>query len=190
MKNLRHIYIKNMVCDRCIKVVKEELEKTGLEVADIKLGEAEVNGEDIQVSKIKEVLEENGFELLENKNVKLIGRVKTLIIELIHHNKSGNTIKENYSEYISRAIGKDYTSISHLFSSIENITIEKYIIHQKVEKVKELLIYDELTLSEISYQLGYSSVGHLSSQFKQVTGMSPSEFKKLKSHTRKSLDQI
>jgi AraC family transcriptional regulator len=189
MGNLQHIYIKNMVCDRCIKVVKEELEKAGLEVAYIKLGEAEVSG-DIQTARIKEVLEENGFELLENKNVKIIGRVKTLLIELIHHNKSGNTLKENYSDYISRTIGKDYAYISHLFSSVENITIEKYIIHQKAEKVKELLVYNELTLSEISYQLGYSSVGHLSSQFKQVTGMSPSEFKKLKSHMRKSLDQI
>jgi AraC family transcriptional regulator len=188
---IEHIYIKNMVCNRCIKVVQEEFEKLNLLVKDIRLGEAVIEGtEKVNPNKIKEVLEKNGFELLEDKNVKLIEQVKTLVIELIHHNKKGELLKENYSDYISKKIGKDYSYISHLFSSVEGITIEKYIIQQKIEKVKELLIYDELTLSEISYQLGYSSVGHLSSQFKQVTGMSPSEFKKLTSKDRKPLDEV
>ena len=188
---IQHLHIKNMVCNRCIKVVKEELEEIDLNVKDIKLGEVVVeSAKQIDLEKVKEVLEKNGFELLEDKNVKLIDRIKTIIIELIHHNKKSEALKENYSEYISKEIGKDYSYISHLFSSVENITIEKYIIHQKIEKVKELLVYGELTLGEISYQLGYSSVGHLSSQFKQVTGMSPSDFKKMKSKDRTPLDEV
>jgi AraC-like DNA-binding protein len=180
-----------MVCNRCIKVVKDEFEKLNYNVKDIKLGEVVLeSNESINIQNIKKVLEENGFELLEDKNVKLIDRIKTFIIEHIHHNKKSEPLKENYSGYISKKIGKDYAYLSHLFSSIEGITIEKYIIHQKLEKVKELLIYDELTLSEIAYRLGYSNVGHLSSQFKQITGMSPSEFKKMLSKDRKSLDEI
>lgn len=185
--NSSHLYIKNMVCNRCIKVVKEELEKLGLEVRDIKLGEARVKANDISLAKIQKALEENGFELLEDKHAILIDRIKTIIIELTHHNRSGK-IKGNFSDYLSKETGKDYHFLSHLFSSTEGITIEKYAIHQRIEKAKELLMYGELTLSEISYELDYSSVGHLSSQFKQVTGMSPSAFKKLGS--RNTLDQV
>lgn len=184
-----HLYIKNMVCDRCIKVVKDELEKIGLTVNNIILGEAEIeNPNRIDKATIAHTLESSGFELLEDKNIRLVERIKTFIIELIHRNSQ--EIQTNFSILISQELGKDYHYLSTLFSSIENITIEKFIILQKIEKVKELLIYDELTLSEISYKLGYSSVAHLSSQFKQVTGFTPSNFKKLKSKPRNSLDKV
>ena len=186
-----HIYIKNMVCNRCVKVVKEGLEKIGLEVDYIRAScEAEINSpKEIDPEKIKAVLEENGFELLEDKNHKLIEKVKTLIIDLID-NKKGEKLNQNYSDILSKEIGKDYHTISTLFSSTENITIEKYIILQKIERIKELIVYDELNLSEIAFRLGYSSVAHLSNQFKQVTGMSPSEFKKLRNKDRKPLDRV
>jgi AraC family transcriptional regulator len=184
-----HLYIKNMVCNRCIKVVREELEKLSMKVKDIQLGEAVIEAaEEPDMSKIKEVMEANGFEVLEDKKVKLVEKIKTLLIEQIHHQEGKFGL--NYSEFLSKEIGRDYHSLSQLFSSIENLTIEKFIILQKIEKVKEYLIYNELTLSELAYKLGYSSVAHLSNQFKQVTGFSPSEFKKLKTHQRKPLDGI
>ncbi|MBO9701011.1 MAG: helix-turn-helix domain-containing protein [Sporocytophaga sp.] len=184
-----HLYIKNMVCNRCIKVVKDELEKLSVNVKDIRLGEVVIDApKEPEMSKIKEVLEENGFELLEDKKVKLVEKIKTLLIEQIHHHEG--ELDVNYSEFLAKEVGKDYHTLSNLFSSIENLTIEKYIILQKIEKVKEYLIYNELTLSELAYKLGYSSVAHLSNQFKQITGFSSSEFKKLKGHQRKPLDDI
>ncbi|GAL86533.1 AraC family transcriptional regulator [Sporocytophaga myxococcoides] len=184
-----HLYIKNMVCNRCIKVVREELEKLSVNVKDIRLGEVIINSpNEPNMTKIKEVLEENGFELLEDKKIKLVEKIKTLLIDQIHHHEG--ELEVNYSEFLSKEIGKDYHTLSNLFSSIENLTIEKFIILQKIEKVKEYLIYNELTLSELAYKLGYSSVAHLSNQFKQITGFSPSEFKKLKTHQRKPLDGI
>lgn len=185
------LYIKNMVCPRCIKVVKDELEKLNIEIEHIELGKVETRQElqETQVATIKNVLIENGFELIDDKKSQLIDHIKTRIIEKIHHtDDAANT--ENFSHFISGELGHDYSYLSKLFSSVEGITIEKYIINQKIEKVKELLVYDELTLNEISYQLGYSSVQHLSNQFKKVTGLSPSHFKKLKENRRKSLDEI
>lgn len=183
-----HFYIKNMVCDRCIRVVREELEKMGLKVTSIKLGEAVVEGNvPVEKEEVSRVLSDAGFELLEDKNFKLIERIKTLIIDVIHHKTE---FSGNFSDYISKEIGRDYHYLSSLFSSMENITIEKFIILQKIEKVKELLVYGELTLSEIAYQLNYSSVAHLSSQFKQVTGHTPTEFKKLKQQPRVPLDKV
>lgn len=181
--------IKNMVCDRCIRVVKEELEKLHYAVKDIKLGQVSIEAKlSIDHEAIKTALEQSGFELLEDKKVQLVERIKNLVVELIHH--SEESVKTTYSEYLSAELGKDYSYLSNLFSSVENITIEKYIILQKIEKVKELLVYDELTLSEISYRLGYSSVAHLSSQFKQTTGFTPTAFKQQKSKPRKALDRI
>jgi AraC-like DNA-binding protein len=183
------IYIKNMVCDRCIRVVKEELDKLGIQVYGIKLGEVHILSSDkINRQQLAETLHKAGFELLEDKNIRLVEKIKTLIIDSIHHHPQELT--GTFSEYISHQIGKDYHYLSSLFSSIENITIEKYTILQKIEKVKEYLVYDELNLSEISYKLGYSSVAHLSSQFKQVTGLTPTEFKKLKDRPRNSLDSV
>jgi AraC-like DNA-binding protein len=185
------LYIKNMVCNRCIKVVDEELSKLGLTVKNIKLGEviAETDDESFPMKKIEKILSDNGFELIDDMNAKIIEKIKVLIINKIHYSnqKAG---KINFSKYLSGEIGKNYSHLSSLFSSKEGITIEKFIIHQKIERVKELLAYNELTLSEIAYSNGYSSVQHLSSQFKQVTGMKPSDFKKSKEPVRKSLDKI
>lgn len=180
-----------MVCNRCIKVVNEELSNLGLRVINIKLGEVMVETDDdsFPMKKIKDILSENGFKLIDDINAKMIEKIKVLIINKIHFS-SQETGKLNFSKYLSREIGKNYSHLSTIFSSKEGITIEKFIIHQKIEKVKELLAYNELTLSEIAYTNGYSSVQHLSNQFKQVTGMKPSDFKKLKEPIRKPLDKI
>jgi len=186
------LHIKNMVCPRCIKVVRDEFEKLGLNIEQIELGKVVVvtnKIHDNKIIEIREVLRENGFELIDDKRSKLIDSIKTLIIEEIHYSENPfNSL--NSSEYIANKINYDYSYLSNLFSSVEGITIEKYIINQKIEKVKELLVYDQLTLNEISYQLGYSSVQHLSSQFKKVTGLSPSHFKNLKENKRKPLDKV
>jgi len=186
------LHIKNMVCNRCIKVVREELEKQDYTVEKIELGEVVITSDKkkFQVDKIKKTLEENGFELIGSRNANIIERVKILIIKLIHHNSTENQSDINLHNEIIKEAGLSYQYVSSLFSSMEGITIEKFIIHQKIEKVKELIVYDELTLSEIAYRLGYSSVQHLSNQFKKITGLSPSYFKKLKSKKRKSLDRI
>lgn len=180
-----------MVCNRCIKVVTDEFQKLNLTIEEIELGKVVVSQvlDSERINQIKSVLLENGFELIDDKKSKLIDRIKTIIIERIHHSKKTNTLI-NTSDYISGELGYDYSYLSNLFSSVEGITIEKYIIHQKIEKVKELLVYDELSLKEISYLLDYSSVSYLSNQFKKVTGLTPSHFKKLKENKRKSLDKV
>ncbi len=184
------LFIKNMVCPRCIKVVKEELEKLNIEVTNIFLGEVEIknNLSERQKENIKSVLFENGFELIENKFVKLIEEIKNSIIQLIQTNTE--KLHYNLSDFLEQKLSKDYSYLSSLFSSKENITIEQFYILQKIEKVKELLKYDELSLSEISYKLGYNSVNHLSSQFKKSTRMTAKEFKKNTSAKRKPIDKI
>jgi AraC-like DNA-binding protein len=186
------LHIKNMVCNRCIKVVREELEKLGYTVEKIELGEVIITSDKMkfQLDKIKTSLEENGFELIDSRNANIIERVKILMINFIHYNSTENQSDINLHDEIIKEAGLSYQYVSSLFSSMEGITIEKFIIHQKIEKVKELIVYDELTLSEIAYRLGYSSVQHLSNQFKKITGLSPSYFKMLKSKKRKFLDRI
>ena len=181
--------IKNMVCNRCIKVVKEELEKLDLDVRSIILGEAIVSGEekDLPMTEIKKVLTENGFELIEDKKAKTIEQIKIIVIEHIYNDSEKD---KNISNVLVEKTGYDYNYLSSLFSSIENITIEHFFILQKIERAKELLKYGELTLSEISYQLGYSSVQHLSNQFKKVTGLTASQFKDLTNQERKPIDKI
>ena len=183
--------IKNMVCPRCIKVVKEELEKLGYETAIERLGSATIKYSDdkLDLNKISQVLNKNGFELLVEKNAKLIDELKSLIIDLIYTEQL-EELNINLSDYLSNKLNHDYSHISTLFSSVEGITVEKYFIMQKIEHVKELLIYDELSLSEISYKLGYSNVQYPSTQFKKITGMSPSEFKTLRNRARISIDKI
>ncbi len=185
------IYIKNMVCNRCIKVVNEELTKLGFTISGIELGKVNIKQQlnDSDLEKIKIRLDELGFELIDDYKSRIINQIKTLIIEIIHHQKEKDEYK-NSSEILATEIGKDYSYLSNLFSSIEGITIEKYTILQKIEKVKELLVYDELNLSEISVQMGYSSAQHLSSQFKKITGLSPSHFKKLRNLKRNPLDKV
>ncbi len=186
------LLIKNMVCNRCIKVVGEELRKLGIDVLSITLGEVVVRGSKNQLplDKMKIVLEENGFELIENKNARIIEKIKLTILELIRSENIDLSSTENYSDIIVEKLGLDYHYLSSLFSSVENITIEHFIILQKIERAKELLKYGELTLSEISYRLGYSSVQHLSNQFRKVTGMTASQFKNMTDNTRKSLDSL
>jgi AraC family transcriptional regulator len=189
--NKRTLYIKNMVCNRCIKVVKEELEKLGLNIDHILLGEAVVSTrQNINEDKIREVLEQNGFELIDDKQAKIIEKIKVIVIELIQKQSEDNLTGINFSDYISDSLGKSHQYLSTLFSSHEGVTLETYIINQKIEKVKEQLVYNELSLTEISYRLGYSSVQHLSSQFKKITGLTPSEFKHLRKKVRKPLDKV
>lgn len=184
------IYIKNMVCDRCVLVVKQELEKIKIVPSLVALGETEIpdNTPEAQLLQLRQSLAGVGFELLDDNRKKIIEKIKTTIIEHIHQNDTDD--KHNFSGILSKALHKDYSYLSGLFSEVEGITIEKYVISQKIERVKELLVYDELNLSEIAYQLGYSSVAHLSVQFKKVTGLTPSYFKKKGGIHRKPLDKI
>ena len=169
-----------MVCNRCIRVVDEELRKLGHDVLSIALGDARIarQPDAAELAKIRLVLEQNGFELIEDRGAKTIERIKHAVLKLVRRDAEEQPLTENYSRYISRELGLEYHSLSMLFSSMESVTLEHYVILQKIERVKELLKYGELTLSEISYKLGYSSVAHLSNQFKKVTGMTPSGFKK------------
>ncbi|MEJ7768249.1 MAG: AraC family transcriptional regulator [Chitinophagaceae bacterium] len=185
-----HLYIKNMVCHRCILVVKQELEKLNIPLCNITLGEVETEhalapGKIEQLSNNLSIL---GFELLDNAKQQLIEKIKNIVINQIHYSEEERHL--NFSVILSRSLHKDYSYLSNLFSEVEGITIEKYVINQKIEKVKELIIYDQLSLSEIAYKQGYSSVAHLSNQFKKVTGLTPSHFKKVGQNKRKPLDQI
>ncbi|MCV9933469.1 helix-turn-helix domain-containing protein [Flavobacterium sp. LS1R47] len=184
------LYIKNMVCSRCKMVVKSELEKLGLHPVAVELGEVEIQEATIDSLKedLVEVLNSLGFELIDDKKSKIIEKAKTLIIELVHY--KNNDLSTNLSHYLSTNLQHDYNSLSNLFTEVEGTTIEKYFISQKIEKVKELLIYDELSLSEIAFQLQYSSVAHLSNQFKKVTGFSPSYYKQLKDKKRKQIEDL
>ena len=166
-----------MVCIRCKMVVKEELTKLGLHYTSVELGEAEVL-ENISVKQhdqIRIALLKSGLELMDDKKSVLIQKIKNVIIELVHYSEEPLTI--NFSEYLSQQLHHDYTYLANLFSEVQGTTIEKFLIAHKIERVKELLVYNELNLTEIAYKLHYSSVAHLSAQFKKVTGLTPSHFK-------------
>jgi len=184
------LYIKNMVCSRCKMVVKSELEKLGLLLLSVELGEVELKEEPDEdtLSQINQALTKVGFALIDDRKSQLIEKVKNIIVELVHSHNS--ELKTNLSDYITERISHSYNYISSLFTEVEGTTIEQYFILQKVERVKELLVYGELTISEIAFQTGYSSVAHLSSQFKKVTGLNPSHFKGIKAVKRKPLDQL
>lgn len=183
------LHIKNMVCPRCVLAVKDLLYKLNYNLIDIKLGEVVIKTDQIDFDKIRSGLNELGFELLEDKKLQIIEKIKTLIIYYIHYGED-HLLKTNFSDYLVEKMGKDYNYLTSLFSSIENITIEKYLIKQKVEKVKELIVYDELNINEIALKLNYSSSAHLSSQFKNETGLTPSQFKKIQNKNRKNLTDI
>jgi len=191
MESRKELYIKNMVCNRCIKVISDEFNKLGAEIEDITLGivvlKKALNAD--RLNEIRKTLIESGFELIDDRKSRIIDKIKTELINIIYSSKEFD-IKINMSGYLASKTGYDYSYISNLFSSVEGKTIEQYIINQKIERVKELLVYDELTLTEISYKLGYKSVQHLSTQFKIITGLNPSYFKKLKNKKRISLDEI
>ncbi len=188
------LYIKNMVCDRCKMVVRQELEKQGLTPVKIALGEVTVSEGEIPAvvqKRLDDALLHLGFERIDDRKARLIENIKNKVIELIHYGDPGNR-KLNWSDILSESLHYEYNYLSNLFSSVEGITLEQYIIRQKIEKVKELLFYDELNLSEIARKLGYSSTAHLSGQFKKITGFTPSELKKSRQieDTRKSLDNL
>ena len=183
------LYVKNMVCDRCIRVVTQELKNIGLDVRSVSLGEVKLTGSsrNLPMDQIKKTLDENGFELIEDRKGRTIEELKLAIIRLV---RERGDRKLKYSAYLSKELGIEYHSLSTLFSSVENVTIEQYVILQRVERAKELLKYGELTLSEIAYELGYSSVQHLSSQFKHITGLTPTHFKRMTENMRNPLDHV
>lgn len=185
------LHIKNMVCPRCILVVRDRLTQIGLKVDHVELGYAEVGASklsDLYIQQIKEVLEEVGFELMYDQEAILVEKMKVLVIEYLHELEKKNV--EALSSFLSRNLGKNYTYLSKLFSKVEGRTIQKYLILQKTERVKELLEYDELTLSQIASKLGYSRVHYLSSQFKNVTGEAVSSYKKREEVKRKPLNDL
>jgi AraC-like DNA-binding protein len=192
IKNMSNqtLYIKNMVCDRCKAAVANELEKAGIDFQKVELGEVTLATTPTaeQLESFKSAIQQIGFEWMDDKKSKLIVDIKAAVIKSIRepHQKR----KTNFSNHLAEKLGKDYSSLSSLFSQVEGTTIEQYLIHQKIERAKELLFYDELSLSEIADQLDYSSVAHLSNQFKKVTGLTPSHFKNLKSNLRKPLDKV
>jgi len=184
------LYIKYMVSMRCKKIVKTELQKLSLHFANIDLGEVEIL-EHISKrtrSQLKEALMKNGLELMDDKKSILIERIKNAIVELIHY--SEDQLKVNFSEYLSQKLYYDYNYLSNLFTEVQGTTIEKFIIQHKIERVKELIVYDELSLSEIAFKLHYSSAAHLSNQFKRITGLTPSHFKQLKEKKLINLEDI
>jgi len=184
------LHIKNMVCNRCKMVVKAELEKLGFKPLLVELGEVTLAKNITPEDKIRisDGLNHFGFELLEDKKTQIAEQVKTAIVNLVHYTRE--PLKINLSAYLSDQLKQEYGSLSGIFSEVENQTIEKYFIAQKIEKAKEMLTYGELTLSEIAYQLNYSSVAHLSAQFKKVTGITPSAYKAGSADSRKTLDEI
>ena len=179
-----------MVCNRCILVVQNELDKLGIEATNIKLGEI-ILEKDLTTTEreaLENVLDHLGFQVIDDKKSRMIEKIKNVIIDLVHH--QDNDAKTNLSDVLSDALHHDYNYLSNLFSDIEGTTIEKYFIAQKVEKIKELLVYDELSLSEIADRMNYSSVAYLSNQFKKVTGLTPSHFKQIREDKRKPLDKV
>lgn len=186
-----NLYIKNMVCDRCIMVVRQQLDEQGLNYKNIQLGQVELVEEPdpAKLDAFRETLLTTGFELLDDKKAMLVEQIKNTIISLVQ-GYGEDEFNKKLSAILEEKLQLDYHYFTTLFSAVEGITIEKYAILQRIEKVKELLMYDELSLSEISYQLGYSSVQHLSQQFKKITGLTPTAFKQLKENKRKPLDKI
>jgi AraC family transcriptional regulator len=183
-----------MVCNRCIMVVNQELLQMGLHPEKIELGKVQLSDEHLtaaQLHQLDNMLISRGFERIDDRRSRLIEAIKTKIIHLIHHEESLER-RLNWSTILSEELHLEYNYLSSLFSSVEGITLEHYIINQKIERAKELLFYDELNLTQIAHRLGYSSVAHLSSQFKKVTGLTPSELKKFRNSDqhRKPLDNV
>lgn len=179
-----------MVCNRCIMAVRSELENKGLDILSIELGEVEINNElnKSELHSLDNSLKKLGFEIIEDRKSRIIEQIKNEIVYLVHH--SGEILNTNLSTWLADKLHYDYTYLSNLFSEVEGTTIEKYYIIQRTEKVKELLVYDELSLAEIANMLGYSSAAYLSSQFKKITGLTPTFYKTVKEAKRKNLDDL
>ena len=184
------LYIKYMVSLRCKMVVKAELSNLGLHYMNVSLGEVEImeNLTKIQHDDLKEALHKSGLELMDDRKSMLIEKIKNVIVEMVHY--TDEIPKINFSDYLQGKLHYDYTYLANLFSETEGLTIEHYIMNHKIERVKELIIYDEMNLTEIAAELHYSSVAHLSNQFKKVTGLTPSFFKSLKDKKRNALDGV
>jgi YesN/AraC family two-component response regulator len=184
------LYIKYMVSIRCKMVVKAELKKLGLHFTTVDLGVVEImeNITQEQREQIKTDLLKSGLELMDDKRAILIEKIQNVIVEMVHY--EDELTKVNFSDYLSEKLNYDYTYLANLFSETKGITIEHFIILHKIERVKELIIYDELNLSEIAWRLHYSSVAHLSNQFKKITGLTPSYFKTLKHKKRSTLEDV
>ena len=179
-----------MVSNRCKMAVKEELKKLGLHYILVDLGEIDIM-EDLtlkQLDELKDALSISGLELMDDKKAITIEKIKTVIIEMIHH--TNEELKVNFSSFLSEKMDQNYTYLANLFSEVQGITIEQFIILHKVERIKELIIYNELNITEIAWKMNYSSVAHLSNQFKKVTGLSPSHFKLLKEKRRKPIEEV
>ena len=184
------LHIKNMVCDRCKMVLKNELNKLALHYGKIELGEVDVM-EDLtpdQIESLNSGLRYFGLELLDDKKSILVEKIKTIIIELIHY--TDDQIKVNLSDYLSEKLDRNYTYLANIFSEVKSTTIEQFYISHRIEKAKELLVYDDLNLTEIAWKLHYSSVAHLSYQFKRKTGLTPSQFKSQKNKNRVPLGNV
>jgi AraC-like DNA-binding protein len=184
------LFIKNMVSNRCKMVVKEELSKLGLHFVVVELGEVNLMEELTleQREQLKIALLKTGLELIGDKKSILIEQIKNTIIEMVHYKE--DIIRIKFSCYLSEKLNQDYTYLSNLFSEVQGVTIEQFIIVHKVERIKEMIVYDELTISEIAWKMNYSSVAHLSNQFKKVTGLSPSHFKQLKEKRRTPIEDV
>jgi len=179
-----------MVSNRCKMAVKEALKSLGLHYIVVDLGEVEImeNISSEQRENVKIALHKSGLELMDDKRAVLIEKIKNIIIEMVHH--SDEIIKINFSDYLSEKLNHDYTYMANLFSEVQGTTIEQFIISHKIERIKELIIYDELNITEIAWKLNYSSVAHLSHQFKKVTGLSPSHFKQMKDKRRSPIEEV
>lgn len=184
------LFIKYMVSNRCKIAVKEVLKSLNIHYIMVDLGEVEIMEElsDLQREQVRVGLQYSGLELMDDKRAVLIEKVKNIIIEMVHH--TSEPISVNFSDYLSQKLDYDYTYLANLFSEVQGTTIERFIISHKIERIKELMIYDELTITEIAYKMNYSSVAHLSNQFKKVTGLSPSHFKKVKGQKRSPIEDV
>ncbi len=186
------VLLKNMVCDRCIFVIQNVLDDLEIDSVAVNLGEVDFGNrmlDPAQLEQFRDKITTLGFELINDKKGRLIEGIKKNVIAFVQHSEALESTK--LSDYLASHLHQDYQYLSNLFSSVEGVTIEHYFINQRIEKTKELLVYDELTLTEIAFRLGYSSVAHLSGQFKKVTGLTPSHFKRLRdSQQRKSIDKV
>lgn len=181
------ISVRNMVCDRCIKVVYESLSNQGFEIDDVFLGKVVFSDDPGDLSKVDSILQNEGFELIDDQDEKLVSEIKIQILKWV---RSPHEFEATLSEFLETSLHKSYSALSHIFSGLEGRTIEKYAILQRIEWVKELLVYGEKTISEIAWQTGYSSTQYLSNQFKTETGFSPTEFRSMVHDHRRSLDKI
>jgi AraC-like DNA-binding protein len=188
--NQLKLYIKYMVSNRCKMAVKDELKKLGLHFIVVDLGEVDImeNITAEQREQLKTALHNSGLELMDDKRAVLIEKIKNVIIEMVHH--SDELIKINFSDFLSEKLNHNYTYLANLFSEVQGTTIEQFLISHKIERIKELIIYGELNITEIAWKMNYSSVAHLSNQFKKVTGLSPSHFKQLKDKRRSPIEEI